>query len=312
MCLSCSRTAVRWVAALLVSGGLLFPGLLLRSAAAQVVSPQTHPWARFAPGSWKTMRTTSETFGRNQERLSHTVTHTRTELASRDEHSYTLRISSEVVVMGKRLAGRHHTLRRRLDDVPFAYQVSYQQKGTKTVRLNEKTFTCRVYEGKAAGPEGVLRVTLWHCPQQAPYVLFRHLVLTGPQNQVLEETTWTVVAVDMPFQALQQLVPAVQYKVVQRKPSGTIVRLVVSSQKVPGGVVFESSKELDPQGNLRRRSTQELVAYGIFRAAVSRQGKNYYSYSERFQVPRWPVRYRLRSRRWRSAVASPPLRLSSP
>lgn len=258
------------------------------------------------------MRTTSETFGPDKGRLSHTLTHTRTELLHRDEHSYTLRISSEVAVMGKRLAGRHHTLRRRFDDVPFAYHVSYQQKGTKTLRVSEKAFPCRVYEGKAAGPEGVLRVTLWYCPRLAPYVLFRHLVLTGPQNQVLEETTWTVVAVDMPYQALQRLVPTVHYKVVQRKPSGTIVRLVVSSEEVPGGVVFESSKELDPQGHLRHRSTQELVAYGIFRAAVSGQGQNYYGYTERFRLPRIGPRHRRRPRRWLVSSPGPtPLQIPS-
>ncbi len=308
---SCSRVRCGRVLALL--GGLWLLIGASETVRAQVVSAANHPWAKFAPGSWKTMRTTSETFGEKKERLSHTVTHTRTELVSRDEHSYTLRISSEVVVMGKRLAGRHRTLRRRFDDVPFAYHVSYQQKGTKTVRLNGKSFSCRVYEGKATGPEGLLRVTLWHCPQHPPHVLYRHLVLTNAQNQVLEETSWTVVAVDMPFHALQQLVPTVHYKVVQRKPSGTIVRLVVSSQEVPGGVVFESSKELDPQGNLRHRSTQELVAYGIFRAAVLDQGRNYYGYTERYRLPRVGPRHRRRPRRW--FVSSPnktPLELPSP
>ncbi len=268
------------------------------AALAQVVTPKTHPWAKFAPGSWKTMRTTSETFGEDKRRLSHSVTHTRSELVSRDDHSYTLRVGSEVVVMGKRLAGRQHTVRRRYDEVPFAYHVSYQQQGTKAVRLNGKTFSCKVYQGKATGPEGTLQVTLWYCEDQFPHVLFRRLVLTGPQDQVLEETTWETVAVEMPFQALQQLVPTVHYKVVQKKPSGTIVRLVVVSDEVPGGVVFESSKELDPQGRLRRRSTQELVAYGIFRAATSDRGRNYYGYTERYRVPRTVPRHHRRGRRW--------------
>ena len=276
--------------------GGIFPGA--NRGLAQVVDPEIHPWTRFAPGSWKTMRTTSETFEGDQQRLSHSVTHTRSELISRDEHSYTLRLTSEVVVMGKRLTGRRHTLRRRYEDVPFAYHVSYQQQGTKTVRLNGRTFDCKVYQGKASGPEGTLQVTLWICADRFPHVLYRRLVLTGPKSQVLEETTWETLAVEMPFQVLQQLVPTTHYKVVQRKPSGTIVRLVVASDQVPGGVVFESSKELDPQGRLRRRSTQELVAYGIFRAAVSERGRNYYGYTERYRVPRTSPRHHRRGRRW--------------
>lgn len=287
----------RFAVILAAWGGLLGLAGSVEPALAQVIDPSHHPWAKFAPGSWKVMRTTSETFDQGKERLAHTVTHTRTELVSRDEHSYTLRVSSEVAVMGKRLAGKHRTLRRRFDDVPFAYHVSYQQKGTKTIRVSEKVFSCRVYEGKATGPEGNLQVKLWYCPQQSPYVLFRQMVLTGPQNQVLEETTWTVVAVDMPYLALQRLVSTVHYKVVQRKPSGTIVRLVVSSEEVPGGVVFESSKELDPQGNLRHRSTQELVVYGIFRAAVSDRGRNYYGSAVPYDEPRFSPRSWRRLRR---------------
>ena len=54
---------------------------------------------------------------------------------------------------------------------------------------------------------------------------------------------------------------AVYVKTLQKTPKGTIYTLAVVCPDIPGGIVSNSSKELDSSGRLIRRSTLELVDY---------------------------------------------------
>ena len=51
-------------------------------------------------------------------------------------------------------------------------------------------------------------------------------------------------------------------KTVQKSPKGTVITLAVLCPEIPGGIISHSSKELDANGRLVRRSTQELIDYG--------------------------------------------------
>ncbi len=231
--------------------------------AAQGIEADHHPWARFAPGSWVQTRTVTETFNADQALLTHTVIRTRTELLAVDEGSYTVRRTNRMAILGKHLGPRTQILKRRLDDTPVSWLAQYHthNPAVEKFRLGQEVFTCRVIHGTFQTPQGVLELKLLYCPEQSPFVLRRHEVLRNAQKQVLEETVWEVVALEMPFQVSRRILSTAHYRVLQRKPTGTITRVIIWSPEVPGGVVFETTKEQDIQGRLRRRSAMELVAY---------------------------------------------------
>ena len=73
----------------------------------------------------------------------------------------------------------------------------------------------------------------------------------------------SVVAVDMPSKVLSDIHSTWQVKSVRTHPKGKSITLLVYADQVPGGVVSHSSKELDASGQVVRRSTLEVVDYGV-------------------------------------------------
>src|SRR5687768_11518295 len=66
--------------------------------------PEHHPWGSFPVGSWKLVRTTSETLETSGRVTNITITDTRTSLSAADASSYTLRSEISVDVAGRRIA----------------------------------------------------------------------------------------------------------------------------------------------------------------------------------------------------------------
>ena len=69
---------------------------------------QQHPWGKFPLGSWKSVRTTSETLDEKGHVTAVTVTSTRTTLIGSDETTYTLRSEATLDVLGRRIATTPH------------------------------------------------------------------------------------------------------------------------------------------------------------------------------------------------------------
>jgi hypothetical protein len=67
----------------------------------------------------------------------------------------------------------------------------------------------------------------------------------------------------MPFRVLAEVKTAACIKSVQTSGRGTITSLAMTSADVPGGVVYQTSKETDPGGRIVRRSTLELVDFSL-------------------------------------------------
>jgi hypothetical protein len=104
---------------------------------------------------------------------------------------------------------------------------------------------------------------LYYSEKVAPYVLKKESTATDAAGSAtLLETVEAVVALEMPQKLKDDIVTTSHIKTVRRSGKGTIVTLEVHSPKVPGGVVSHTSKELDANGHVVRRSTLELVDYG--------------------------------------------------
>ena len=98
----------------------------------------------------------------------------------------------------------------------------------------------------------------------APYSLRLESITTDLQSGAkVSETEWQVTTLEMPARVLRQVKNAVRVQSVYKHSKGTTTTLAVLSPDVPGGIVCHNAKEQDGNGRLVRRSTLELVAYGL-------------------------------------------------
>jgi hypothetical protein len=66
----------------------------------------------------------------------------------------------------------------------------------------------------------------------------------------------------MPQRVLSEIKNAACIKTVQKTTKGLVTTLAMSSPEVPGGVVYQTTKETEKAGRLVRRSTLDLLNYG--------------------------------------------------
>ena len=78
-----------------------------------------------------------------------------------------------------------------------------------------------------------------------------------------QSSTAEVIALDMPYKVLRDVKPAAFERTIQHTARGTNVTLDVTCMDVPGGIVARTSKEMDADGHVIRRSRLELVDYHV-------------------------------------------------
>jgi hypothetical protein len=70
-------------------------------------------------------------------------------------------------------------------------------------------------------------------------------------------------AIDMPSKVLTEIKSTSHVRVMHQQGKASTLTLEVHAADVPGGVVSHTSKETDETGRVVRRSTLELLDYGI-------------------------------------------------
>jgi hypothetical protein len=112
------------------------------------------------------------------------------------------------------------------------------------------------------GPNGKTNLTLHYSTTVPPYVLERQCVVTDAEGKgTPSETDTAVIALDMPVRVKGELRDGSYVRTVQKNGKTTVTTLATVVPDVPGGVVSHSSKEVDKNGRLLRRSTLELIDY---------------------------------------------------
>ncbi len=235
-------------------------------AAAQETSlpPQIHPWAIFAPGSWKLVRIITENFNEQGTVAGSSVSDSKTTLLDADDDGVTLEMRVCIEVGGKRIDSKPQTVNQGFHGEQENPALKLKEPATGRVVIEDRTIPCQVREMEWSNANSKTRASLYYSTIVPPYVLKRQSVTTDLEGKnVLNETSVSVQALDMPCKILGVLRSAAYVKTVQKTPKGTIVTLAVVCPEIPGGVVSHSSKELDPTGRLVRRSTLEMVDFKV-------------------------------------------------
>jgi len=222
-----------------------------------------HPWGRFPVGSWKLVQTTSETLDDKGRLVSSTRTDTRTMLTAVDDASYTLRSDITVEVAGRRIAMTPQSARHGYYGEPAGKQVAVKLLGEAPVTIDGREIPCEVRQVAVDTDAGKLTSTLHYTSAVAPFVLRRESSLGAAPAEKRNSSLVEVIALDLPKQVRGEIKPCMYVKTTQSLAQGKRVTLEVQCDDVPGGVVSHFASETDASGRVVRRSTLEILNYGL-------------------------------------------------
>ena len=247
------------IAWLLVSLG---PGL--SPAQAPGALRQRHPWARFEPGAWKLVRVVTETFDEQGALANTSTTETRTTLKQVDADGVTLLIEVVVEIGGRRLDAEPQEVRQGFHGELAGQQVKVTDGGPATVTIDGRPYPCQIEQTQCISANSLIVTKTYYSATVAPYALKLESTTTDLQTGAkLSETDWQVTSLGTSCRVLKQPRNAAQVTSVHRHTRGTTTTVTATSIDVPGGIICHSAKEVDANGRLVRRSTLELVAYGL-------------------------------------------------
>lgn len=248
---------------------LICAALLAGSAPAAVqgqeatIPPAHHAWGHFAPGAWARVRILSETTSEDGSKIISTTTRTTT-LKAVDENGVTLQVETTVEVAGSPVVSAPQTLQFSFDDLPAAEagQVARTVLGPGSVEIEGVPERCTIHQIEIADTATKTVIKRFYSPDVTPHVLRCETTKVDRTTEaVLAETIVQVTARDIPYPLGGKIHATALAQETHKHPSGAIRRLSLHAAEIPGGVLGESTRELDSNGRVIRRSTLEMLEF---------------------------------------------------
>jgi hypothetical protein len=224
--------------------------------------PQLHPWGQFEPGAWKLVRVVTESFSEQGAVVGTNTSDYKTTLLDADDDGVSLEMRVCVEVAGKRFDGEPQTIKQNYYGEQQSPGLKLKEPAPGQMTIEDRKIPCQIRQIDSSNANGKTTTTIYYSAMVPPYVLKRESVTTDLEGKnIISETNVSVQALEMPCKVLGAMRNAAYVKTLQKTPKGTIYTLAVICPEIPGGIVSNSSKELDSSGRLVRRSTLELVDY---------------------------------------------------
>jgi hypothetical protein len=240
----------------------LSPGSGVAQAAG--ITQQCHPWGCFKPGAWRRVRLVKEILNEKGLVSSRSTTDKKTTLLDVEDDGVTLEDDIVHEVADRRFPREPETFKEGFHGELVSEGLKTKEAGDGVVVIEDRKIPCKVLQLEFTGPASKTVTNIYYSTEVAPYVLKRRSVTTDLKgNNSRSETTIEVVALDMPYKVLAEIQNTAFVKTVTKHAKGTTTTWAGTSTAVPGGVVWHASKDLDKDGRLIRRSTLELVDYGL-------------------------------------------------
>ena len=194
------------------------------------------------------------------------ITETRTSLEEIHEDGVTLLITVAAGRKGRQLGTDSRSVKQEAFHGGLAsHETTVKSLGDAVVTIQGRQIPCKIEQVEVSTQTGKTTTKIYYSDSVEPYVLRRESVKTDPDGEtVLSETTVEVVEIGVPFRIISGLSRATHIKSTHKRPGGTTERLSWVSTAVPGGIVCQTSKELDEDDHLVRRATLELVDWGLW------------------------------------------------
>jgi len=228
------------------------------------IAPKHHPWGAYRSGAWQQVRVETETLDEKGHVASKSTTEKEPSLVRVEKDGITLRLEAAVEVAGKRFDTEPQLVKQGFHGEPACHELKVKETKAGQITIEGRIIPCRIVQLECTGPNSKTATSLYYSSAVRPYILRRQSVTTDLQGKTTQsETTVSVVALSMPCKVLDEIKNGALLRAVTKHPKGTIITWTYTSTAVPGGVVSYSSKELDRENRLIRRSTLSLTGYGL-------------------------------------------------
>lgn len=233
-------------------------------ADAPPLSPEDNAWARFDVGAWKKLRVVTEVLDAQGQVTSTSTTDTTSLLEEVTDKHYRLQIEVAVEVAGRKFGVEpRHVTHGFFGETAENISI-FKNSSVTTITVEGKDIPCDVYTLQATEGNEKRVTKIYYAEHFSPSVLRKETTVTdASDSSLIEEVVETVVAVRMPYKVLGEVMGTWHVKTVRTHPKGKTITLSIRNGDVPGAIVAHSSKELDADGHLIRRSTLEVVDYGL-------------------------------------------------
>ena len=231
---------------------------------APTISREHHPWGGFEPGAWKLVRVVTETLDEQGKVVSTGTTETKTTLVKVEDDGVTLEVDVCVEVAGKRFAAEPQRVKQGFHGEVADEQLRLSGAGSGKVAIGGQVIPCKILRLESTGNSSNTVTSLYYSDTTAPYILQRESVTTDLGGKTkLSETAVHVTALDVSCEGSESLGGVSRVEAVTKHPKGTVTTSAYSSTEVPGGIVSQKSEEFDKQNHLNRRSTLQMLSYGL-------------------------------------------------
>ncbi len=222
-----------------------------------------HPWGRCGVGSSQTLRTVTETFDELGQPQGVTTNETRTTLEAVSADGVTLRIEAVLEVGGKRVNTQPQSVRQTFSGALPNQTINQKHLPDAQVKIDGVAIDCHEDELELLG-QGQRRLVRIFYTDKSPLLMKKTIQVsdTGNPSGNSESTTETL-EVDMAYKVLSEIKTVNLLRSVQTSPTGVTVALSVSAPDIPGELVSTTSKKVDTQGRVSRRTVSELSAYRV-------------------------------------------------
>jgi len=228
------------------------------------IAPQHHPWGCFKPGTWKRVRVVTEMLDEKGLVQHRSIAERKTTLIKVERDGVILKLEVVEEVAGKRFVGEPEIIKQGFHGELVCDTLTTKDSGTGQVVIENRQIPCRIVQMECPRPTDKTVTKIYYSNSLSPYILRRESVTTDLEGQTaLAKTTVEVMALQMPCQVLAEIKSTAYVKAVRKHAKGTITTWLITSTDVPGGVVSHSSKEVDANKRLIRRSTLQLTGYGL-------------------------------------------------
>lgn len=254
------RRALIAITILALGGGLTG----VARAEAPGLGRRHHLWGQCAPGAWKLVRVVTDTLDDKGTVQNSTMSETKTTLVDIDDNGVTLEVRTLVQFGGRHFESQPQVLRQSYHGEIGNQEWHVTPAGMSSLVIDEQRIACHVEQSTATNATAKIATTVCYSDTVAPYVLKRESVKTdAASGQVLDRTTSEVVSLNMPEEVLLETQSTAHVRTVCSGPAGSTWTLSVVSSSVPGGVVWQSSKETDKDGHVVRRSFMKVLSYSL-------------------------------------------------
>jgi len=227
---------------------------------------QDHAWGRFGKGSWREVRIVTQTFDPQGNPADSSVTHNKTSVQDVTADHVTLKVEVTVEVAGQRFPSEPQIITQGFAGETAGQTVSVKPGAGETVTIDGEPVECETREIEIQG--GVTREVslISYAPEHFPSILKRTTTMRDAAGtKTMQEVTSEVKAVGMPRRVLNERFQRDAFLVCeqQRNDRGLTTIWSWHVPDIPGEIVDQSSKKVDNEGRLVRRTTLELVGYGV-------------------------------------------------